>query len=259
MKKSRIYKCIVVEDETLIRKNLIKKINSLNLPIEVAGEATNGGDAIQLVERLYPDLVLSDIKMPNFSGLELAKYIHSNHPNIYVAIISCYNEFSYAQEAIKYSVMDYILKPVKMDELKEFFHKFLIHMDANEQTLDSYKIQSSELDKEELCNLIEHFIQDNYKKDISMQELSDKFGFTPEYLSKIFKKRNGDTITKYLTKIRMNEAKRILIQSEDMEIQKVAELVGYKDSFYFSRVFKNHEGVYPSDFRKSAKGSSSTL
>ena len=57
----------------------------------------------------------------------------------------------------------------------------------------------------------------------------------------------------------MNEAKRILIQSEDMEIQKVAELVGYKDSFYFSRVFKNHEGVYPSDFRKSAKDSFSTL
>ena len=251
MKNSRIYRCIVVEDETLIRKNLIKKINSLNLPIEITGEATNGGDAIKLVENLYPDLVLSDIKMPNFSGLELAKYIHSNHPNIYVAIISGYNDFSFAQEAIKYSVMDYILKPVKIEELKEFFHKFLIHMDAKELDLDNYKIDSTELDKEELCTLIEHFIQDNYKRDISMQELSVKFGFTPEYLSKIFKKHSGDTITKYLTKIRMNEAKRILVQSRDIEIQKVAELVGYRDGFYFSRVFKNHVGVYPSDFRKS--------
>ena len=90
-----------------------------------------------------------------------------------------------------------------------------------------------------------------------MQGLADKFGFTSEYLGRIFKKVTGETPQKYLTKLRMNEAKRLLLSSPETEIQIIGELVGYKNAFYFSRAFKNHTGLQPSEFRiLSAKNNS---
>jgi len=95
------YKYMVVEDERLIRKNLIKKIESLNLPLTLIGEASNGVDAIQLINQNCPELVITDIRMPQCDGLELVRYLHKNHPAIKKIILSGFDDFSYAQAAIK--------------------------------------------------------------------------------------------------------------------------------------------------------------
>ena len=79
--------------------------------------------------------------------------------------------------------------------------------------------------------------------------MGKRFGFTPEYLGKIFKKYSGETPSKYLTRLRMNEAKRLLLRNQEMEIQKIGELVGYRDGFYFSRAFKSYTGIQPSEVR----------
>lgn len=104
-----------------------------------------------------------------------------------------------------------------------------------------------------ICQLLETYLLENYQQEVSFQELGEKFGFTPEYLGKIFKKYSGETPSKYLTKLRMNEAKRLLLGNPDMEIQMVGELVGYKDGFYFSRVFKSYTGIQPSEFRNQGQ------
>lgn len=112
-----------------------------------------------------------------------------------------------------------------------------------------YNTKHTSLSPEALSQLIQQYLLENYQQEISFQELGEKFGFTPEYLGKIFKKYAGETPSKYLTKLRMNEAKRLLIHEPGMEIQKIGELVGYKDGFYFSRVFKSYTGMQPSEFR----------
>ena len=96
------YKYLVVEDESLIRKNLIKKITSLDLPLTLIGEAANGMEAIVKVEKDCPDLVITDIRMPQCDGLELSRYLHKNHPGVKIIILSGYDDFSYAQAAIKF-------------------------------------------------------------------------------------------------------------------------------------------------------------
>ena len=106
------YKYLVVEDESLIRKNLIKKITALELPLTLIGEAANGMEAIVKVEKDCPDLVITDIRMPQCDGLELSRYLHKNHPGVKIIILSGYDDFSYAQAAIKFAVRDYLLKPV---------------------------------------------------------------------------------------------------------------------------------------------------
>ncbi|EKQ50959.1 MULTISPECIES: response regulator [unclassified Clostridium] len=243
------YKYLVVEDEHLIRQNLIKKINSLSVPLELVGEASNGENAIKLIEQLYPSLVITDIKMPQSDGLELIKYIHLNHPHIKTMILSGYNDFKYAQTALKYGVKDFLLKPIKLDELNSALQNILVLLDSENKEVSSFSIDPHNLKPENLSQLLENYLLNNYASITSLNTIADKFGFTNEYLSKIFKKYTGETPLKYITKLRINESKQLLINQPDMEIKKVGELVGYKDAFYFSRVFKSNVGVYPSDYR----------
>lgn len=250
------YKYLVVEDEHLIRQNIIKKINSLSVPLELAGEASNGKDAITLIDQLCPSLVITDIQMPQFDGLELIKYIHANHPHIKTMILSGYNDFKYAQTAIKYGAKDFLLKPIKIDELNTALQNILVILDSENKELSSFSIDPHSLKPENLSELLENYLRNNYSSITSLNILADKFGFTNEYLGKIFKKYIGETPIKYITRIRINESKSLLINQPDLEIKKVGELVGYKDAFYFSRVFKSHVGSYPSDYRAQHLASS---
>lgn len=247
------YNYLVAEDESLIRRNLIKKIASLDLPLHLAGEASNGMDAILLADKFCPELVITDIRMPQCDGLEVAAYLQRNHPDVKIIIISGFDDFSYAQSAIRYGVKDYLLKPIKLETLSESLHKLLITVQKESEDLEAYSTDSSSLDQESICKLMEKYLQENYCNDISFQVLSDRFGFTPEYLTKNFKKYTGETPSKYLTRLRMNEAKHLLLGNPELEIQKIGELVGYQDAFYFSRAFKSYTGMRPSEFRSNFK------
>ena len=240
---------MVVEDESLIRRNLIKKITSLNLPLELSGEASNGMDALLMIEKNCPDLVITDIRMPQYDGLALAQYLNKNYPRVKVIILSGYDDFSYAQSAIQYQVKDYLLKPVTVEELSKSLQKVLISMESEHKNIDTCLANTEKLDQEGICELLETYLQENYREEISLGELAERFGFTQEYLGKIFKKHTGTTPSKYLTRLRMNEAKQLLISNPDMEVQKIGELVGYRDGFYFSRAFKSYTGMGPSEYR----------
>ncbi len=122
-------------------------------------------------------------------------------------------------------------------------------MNEEFENIEAYDIRNQFLNQADISELMVKYLQENFSHDLSMQGLAEKFGFSTEYLGKIFKKNIGETPQKYLTKLRMNEAKRLLLSSPEMEVQKIGELVGYKNAFYFSRAFKNYTGVQPSEFR----------
>ncbi len=247
MHTDKKYSYFVAEDEPLIRKNLIKKIEALQLPLILAGEASNGLDAISMIDQSCPDLVITDIKMPQCDGLQLADYLRRNHPGIKTVILSGFDDFSYAQSALKFGVRDYLLKPVKPEELMESLRSVLITLGAEAEALEP--ADSTRLDQESIYKLLVAYLQEHYHQDISLQELADHFGFTQEYLGKVYKKYANETMLKYITRLRMNEAKRLLLQNPEMEIQKVGEIAGYRDGYYFSRAFKAYTGMQPSEYR----------
>ena len=113
------FSVLIVEDEILILNNIVKKINNLELPLTIAGTATNGNDALMLVEKQQPDIVITDIRMPGMDGITLCKILHEQYPKIRLAILSGYDDFSFAQKAIQYQVSDYLLKPVNQQQLFE--------------------------------------------------------------------------------------------------------------------------------------------
>ncbi|WP_168120550.1 response regulator [Paenibacillus sp. HB172176] len=102
---------------------------------------------------------------------------------------------------------------------------------------------------EQIADKIEQFLRENYAEDISMEELAAQFNFTSAYLSKIFKKHKKETPLKYVTKIRIDEAKRLIVEHPDLELKIIGEMTGYEDQHYFSKVFKSKTGMSPSEYR----------
>ena len=111
-------KILVVEDEYYARKSIVKILQESDLDIQVCGEAVNGMKAIELLEE-YKDiaLVITDIQMKKMGGLELASYLHKHRPEIDILILTAFENFDYAREALRYNVKDYIVKPIYKENL----------------------------------------------------------------------------------------------------------------------------------------------
>lgn len=112
-----MYTIIVADDEEELRRAIIRKIDWEAIGFQVVGEAENGVEALELVEKLEPDLLLTDIKMPFVSGIELARQVREIRPTTQIAFLSGFDEFTYAQQAIQYNIISYMLKPISMSEL----------------------------------------------------------------------------------------------------------------------------------------------
>ena len=106
------YKVILVDDEVEVIDIMKQKIRWNDLGFDVVGSATNGVKALELVEKLQPDVVLTDIKMPYMDGLELARKLNQDYPNIYIMLCTGFDEFEYAKEAVHLEIKEYMLKPI---------------------------------------------------------------------------------------------------------------------------------------------------
>ena len=123
------YRILLADDEEEVRKAIIRKIDWERLGFLVAGDADNGEEALEKIEQLKPDVVMTDIRMPYMDGLTLTARIRQKYPSIKVLIFSGYDDFEYAQQAIKLNVTEYILKPVNVEELTEILGRVRSSLD----------------------------------------------------------------------------------------------------------------------------------
>lgn len=136
-----MFKVLLVDDEVFVRKGLLELIPWEQLNYTITGEAENGREALQLMERLQPDLVITDIRMPIVDGLELIRNVKErNECNPAFVIISGYDDFKYAQQAMRYGVHDYILKPIDEEEMVSTLRKLSYTMSAMPMTLPSHRM-----------------------------------------------------------------------------------------------------------------------
>ncbi len=133
-----MYTLIIADDEYELRQALIRTVDWESIGFQVIGEAENGVEALELVERLEPDLLLTDIKMPFLTGIELARQVRMVRPAMNIAFLSGYDDFEYAQQAIQYNIISYILKPISANELREEMLKIRTKMDQRVDELTKY-------------------------------------------------------------------------------------------------------------------------
>jgi len=112
-------KVLLVDDEPIILRSLQVAVPWEQLGTRVAGTARNGEEALEIVEQLRPDIIISDIRMPSIDGISLMRTVMEQYPGTLFIILSGYGEFEYAQEAIRHGAFNYLLKPIDHDELQE--------------------------------------------------------------------------------------------------------------------------------------------
>ena len=164
----------LADDERWVLMGLRKLIQKSGLPYQVIGEADNGLSALKDLRTLRPQALFTDIRMPGLSGLELIQTIDKEKLGIQTVLISGYSDFEYARTALRFGVFDYILKPIKEEELFDI----LSRLAENFQT-EQKKITEEEIVMEDYgISMIVQEIQNNYTKDISLQQLAEKYGIS---------------------------------------------------------------------------------
>lgn len=234
----------IADDEVWIILGLKKLLDKLNIGAYVIGTANNGLTAKEEIGHFKPDVVFADIRMPGLSGLELLQTIPEVSPESKVVIISGYAEFSYAQEAVQHHAYDYLLKPIKPEELSRVMTAIINERDGVTDE-ERMPVVSDRMIDNVLSDIREH-----YMEDISLTSLSAKYNISMGHLSKLIKEQLSVNFSDYIASLRIQRAKELL-RDDSLSIQEISEIVGYNDYFYFTKVFKKVEGISPSKYRKS--------
>ncbi len=242
-----MYKIILADDEIWVIMGLKKLIEKTGAPFQVVAEVSNGVMAMEEVERLKPDVLMTDIRMPGMDGLQLLEKIREKNLNTKVVLISGYAEFEYAQRAIRFGAADYLLKPVEQEKLEEVFDGIL-------NTLrEEWNISEEETPESANVTTIKRIIEEirqNYTENINLTDLADKYFMSTGRLSTMLKEELGFSFSEYIALKRMQKAKELLAD-EALSVEEIAEMVGYKDYSYFTKVFKKVIGLTPSKYRKN--------
>ena len=234
----------IADDEVWITLGLKKLLEKLNIDAWVVGTANNGLTAKEEIAHFKPDVVFADIRMPGLTGLELLQVIPDVSPETKVVIISGFAEFSYAQEAVQHHAYDYLLKPIKEEDLARVMNSVINDRGAEKDDL----VKAPAYDR--MINNVISDIREHYMEDISLTSLSAKYNISLGHLSKMIKDNLQVNFSDYIASLRIQRAKELL-RDDSLSIQEIAEIVGYNDYFYFTKVFKKVEGISPSKYRKS--------
>ena len=240
MKKLRV---LLVDDEIMIREGFKSLFKWEEHECEVVGDASDGMEALAQKDSLHPDIVIKDINIPNMNGLKEIQLSRIKHPDIAFVIVSGYDDFSYCREALRLQITDYILKPVNYEEFGTSIDNLKISL--YEKRISDEPEQS----EERVINVITRYLQKHLSEEMSLSVLADEFHLNPQYISRLFKNEIGVNFLTYLTNIRMEKAKKLLL-STALSITDVAERAGYTDYRVFTKVFKKTEGVTPSQYRR---------
>lgn len=230
-------KILVCDDEAIIRqgiRNILMKAYD-NLEIK---EAENGVEGYKEIVLWNPEIVITDIKMPIMDGLKMLAKASQDNIHFITIVISAYSDFEYARTAIRYGVRSYLLKPINHIELLDCLNDILEHTKKP-------GVQETLTDSDSIRRAI-RFIENNYYRNIGLEDVAHEIGLNPNYLSSLFRKQCKIRYIDYLTNIRMETA-RNLIQTTNLKINTIANMVGYSSTKHFSRLYKEKYGINPSE------------
>ena len=273
-----MYKAVIIDDEPIIVTGLSKLVPWEKYHCEVAGAAYDGQEGLELIRKIRPDVVFSDIYMPKMDGLLMAAALKSEFEDMELTILTGYRDFELVQQALCIGVTRFILKPSNMDELEEALRAMTEKLkkkgisaekegEDRKDTKDSRGTNDPKGDKDSLEEPLPEtetlagsfivknalaFMRENYTRKITLKEVADNTYVSQWHLSKLLNKHTGQSFSELLNSVRVEAAKELL-KNPALRIGDVAEEVGFLDMAHFSRVFKKITGVSANEYRNSIK------
>ena len=240
MKKLNV---LLVDDEIIIREGFKRLFDWEAHGCQVVGEAADGMEALEKIDSLRPDIVIMDINIPIMNGLKVIQTARIKYPQMAFVIVSGYDDFSYCQQALRLQITDYILKPVNYAEFGSCIDNLKISL--FQQQTDAAPQQQ----EERTIVGLTRYLQAHLAEELSLSVLAEQFHLSPQYISQLFKSEIGVNFLAYLTNIRMEQAKKLLLTTS-LSIADVAQQSGYGDYRVFTKVFRKSEGITPSQYRQ---------
>lgn len=253
-----MYKIVLIDDEPWALLYLKKVFSREDLGYEVVAAESSSDTALRMIEKLKPDVVITDVCIPNMTGLELLLYLREHEISCEVVIVSAFAEFAYVQAALRYGAFDYCIKPVSADDAEKLLYKLKMKIEKKEGVVREVgnNPEVEDADSDYVFQKILVYINNHYKERIMIKELAADFGFTPNYCSSLFVRKTGMTFSQYLTRLRMEQS-ILMLKNPALSLKKIAVAVGYEDEVYFHKVFKKYYGITPVQYREKANGNKS--
>lgn len=240
-----MYGMVIADDEMLIRKGLMS-IPWSDYGIQVLGVAEDGEQALKLLKSECPEILLTDIRMPGMDGLKLIEAAKAENPEIQAILLTGYEDFNYAREAIRLGAIGYVLKPSDPDEIIECVNKAIKNLESYSKNNPAHAKTNAIRNK--VVSALFEYIENHYAEDITLFSAAEHVHMNHIYVSRLFKREIGKTFLDVLTGTRLKKACELLAES-DNRIYEIAEMVGFQDSGYFSQVFKKYYDMTPSEYR----------
>jgi YesN/AraC family two-component response regulator len=247
----------MVDDEPWILIGLREKFKWNDMGFQIVGETTSSKEAWEMICEMKPDVVLTDIRMPNISGIQLIQMAREKGLTTEFVIISGFSEFQYAQDALRSGAFDYCVKPIKAEDATKLLLRLKQHLDSKKQYIEENKLSvEEEFDKEENIEIFNNkffemieYINIHYRQRLQLNILAQQYYLNSNYCCYLFKRNLGTSFSEYIMKLRMKEAGKLL-SDKMMTIDEVAREVGYEDYSYFYRVFKKYYKVTPLHYKR---------
>lgn len=253
-----MYKVVIIDDEDIIVEGLKKVVNWAKFGCEVAATASDAKTGALAIRENSPDILFTDIKMPNMDGLTMLAGLKSEFPDMQITVLTGYRDFEYAKRAIHLGVTRFLLKPSKMNELEEALQVMTenlarLHAGAPES---QPKLETE--DEEQDGNAANSFIvrsalkymEVHYAEKLTLTELAEKTYVSQWYLSKLLNKYTGKSFCDLLNQTRISKAEKLL-EDPSLKIHEISDMLGFNDVTHFSRIFKKIEQISPNEYRNS--------
>lgn len=245
-------KLLIADDEQLVRFSIRDILGEIPIVFDIA-EVGSGTGLVEQVKKCLPDIALVDIRMPGMSGLQAIEQLSRIASNTKWIILSGYSEFEYSRSALRLGVIDYLLKPVDPEELKKTLGRALDIIASETRgepgalELDRHRDQPRDM-PELLVRHAQIVAGRRFCEALGVAQIAEELKVTPNYLSSMFKKYTGESLTSYLTGLRLEEARRRLMEP-GICVKEVAVSLGYTSSRHFARLFREKYGLSPSDYQ----------
>ena len=244
-----MYRVVLVDDENIIVEGLRRIIPWESYGCQVVGTASDAEEGSRIIRTLQPHILFTDIRMPGKDGLTMLAALRSEFPDMQVTVLTGYRDFAYAQEAIRLGVTRFLVKPSKMDELKEAVAAMVARLDRlapEEPEQPPQSAGSFIVNQAMLC------IEKNYATKLTLQMVADSCYVSQWHLSKLLNGYAGKSFYDILNAVRIQKAKEFLADPR-LKIGEISEMVGYADTAHFARTFKKLEGMSANEYRNTLR------
>ncbi|HWT75524.1 MAG TPA: response regulator [Mobilitalea sp.] len=251
-----MYKVVIIDDEPIIVEGISRMISWEHFQCKVVATANDGTEGTQVIRKYAPNIVITDIAMPDQDGLSMIAGVKSEFPNLEISILTGYRKFEYAQKALHLGVSRFLLKPSNLEEIEEAIQIMVQNLQDNSilPDYDTKEHQETEKLDNEASNFIVNnamkYMEKNYPHKITLSEVAEKTYVSQWHLSKLLNRHLGQNFSEVLNNIRIREAQKLL-RDPSLRIGDIAEKVGFLDMAHFSRVFKKSVGISANEYRNT--------